>query len=104
MAFRLARNEPAGAGITRIVQKQIDGVLRNWEQRDLNTAMVVHNARKSCKMIRGALRRVRPRSDAYSRENKCRRDGGASHSKQRNSSRQESYSDVRESVCAIWPR
>lgn len=74
MAFRLNKSEPVNAGVARIIREQIEAILNEQDQTDLPAARKVHNARKSCKMIRGALRLVRGRFDEFERENKVFRD------------------------------
>lgn len=76
MAFRLNKSEPVNAGVARIIREQIETILNEQDQTDLPAARKVHNARKSCKMIRGVLRLVRGRFDDFDSENKGFRDAG----------------------------
>jgi hypothetical protein len=58
MALRLQPQESVEAGIRRIVGEQLDAALVAPAQLDHHQA--VHEVRKRCKRIRGALRLVRP--------------------------------------------
>ena len=70
MAYRLKKNEPVPDGIKRIVLEEIDsatGELAKIHNRD----EAIHEARKSLKKIRGAMRLVQPElRRAYTRENR----------------------------------
>lgn len=70
MGFQLLRHEPVNIGVARIIHEQTDRVLHEWERGELSVDLKVHNARKSCKMIRGALRLVRDRFEDFDKEDK----------------------------------
>jgi CHAD domain-containing protein len=73
MAFCLQPQESVEAGIRRIVGEQLDAALVAPAQLDHHQA--VHEVRKRCKRIRGALRLVRPVFEHdYRRENAAFRD------------------------------
>jgi CHAD domain-containing protein len=75
MAYRLARKETVEAGIQRIVIEQIDKAAAEIENDALNPHEKVHQIRKRCKKIRGALRLVRPAlGKTYAFENDWFRD------------------------------
>jgi CHAD domain-containing protein len=71
MAYRLKKGEAVPEGIRRIVHEEADSALKelshsNGKKRDGG----IHEARKSIKKIRGAMRLVRPElGRAYQREN-----------------------------------
>lgn len=78
MAYRLKRSESVADGITRVITAEIDSAADrlqhcNAENRD----EAIHEARKSLKKIRGALRLVRPAlRETYREENEYFRDLG----------------------------
>lgn len=78
MAYRLKQGESVPEGIKRIVFEEIDSAaegLRNCVLKNRDEA--IHEARKSVKKIRGALRLVRSElGDAYRDENTRFRDVG----------------------------
>lgn len=78
MAYRLKRNESVPDGIRRIAIEEIDSAaenLRHCGAKDRDEA--IHEARKSLKKVRGALRLVQPEmGQAYREENDCFRDLG----------------------------
>ncbi len=69
MAYRLKRSEPVSEGIKRIVLEEIDSAteqLGKTNHRD----EAIHEARKSLKKVRGAMRLVQPElGRTYAREN-----------------------------------
>jgi CHAD domain-containing protein len=71
MAYRLKKGETVPEGIRRIVHEEVDSALKelshsNGKKRDEG----IHEARKSIKKIRGAMRLVRPElGRAYKSEN-----------------------------------
>jgi CHAD domain-containing protein len=78
MAYRLKQGESVPDGIKRIVTEEIDSAaegLQNCGLKDRDAA--IHEARKSLKKIRGALRLVRSDlGDTYRNENSRFRDVG----------------------------
>nr|MDQ2696399.1 CHAD domain-containing protein [Pseudomonadota bacterium] len=74
-AFRLRQNESVGKGIRRIVGEQIDKAIAELHDPALDRHQAIHQVRKRCKRIRGAIRLVRPQFEAvYRQENACFRD------------------------------
>lgn len=78
MAYRLKRSESVAEGIRRVVIAEIDSAadrLQHCEAENRDEA--IHEARKSLKKIRGALRLVRPAlGETYREENEYFRDLG----------------------------
>jgi len=79
MAYRFKRKEPVGEGLARIVREQIDRALAEIDSaegyHDLSRAEVVHQVRKRCKKIRGAVRLCRPAfKETYRKTNTWFRD------------------------------
>lgn len=78
MAYRLKKSESIPDGIRRIVTGEIDAATERLQQcgpKDRDEA--IHEARKSLKKVRGALRLVKPEMrNAYRKENDCFRDLG----------------------------
>src|SRR5262245_41791210 len=79
MSFELQPGESLRKGTRRTVHKQIDAALEELTGAHKGPRdEVVHEARKSLKKVRAALRLVRPviGEKAYRRENTCFRDAG----------------------------
>jgi len=78
MAYRLKKGESVPAGIRRIVIGEIDSAIEGLEKCSrTNRDEAIHEARKSVKKIRGALRLVRPElGKAFRDENRRFRDLG----------------------------
>jgi CHAD domain-containing protein len=74
MAYHLRAKESVAAGIQRICREQMDKAFAEMNDRSLDRPEVIHEVRKRCKRIRGALRLVRPRFDHYPEENAWFRD------------------------------
>lgn len=75
MPYRLKSNESVHRGFQRIVSEQIERALGELHDESLKNEETVHQVRKRCKKVRGALRLVRPAlGDTYGRENKWYRD------------------------------
>ena len=77
MPFRLKHDEPIEAGIQRLCREQVDRAIDEIEDDDLDRHDTVHQVRKRCKKLRGALRLVRgglADGDTFSRENAWFRD------------------------------
>ena len=75
MAFELKVDESVAEGIRRIVAEQIDKAIGEIVDADLDRHKTVHQVRKRCKKIRGAIRLVRPQmEETYRRENARFRD------------------------------
>jgi len=79
MAYRFKRTETGPDGLRRIVREQIDRALAELDGADGNAALsraeVVHQVRKRCKKIRGAVRICRPAfEDTYRHTNALFRD------------------------------
>lgn len=77
MPYRLKHDESIEPGIQRICHEQIDRAIDEIEDDDLDRHETVHQVRKRCKKLRGALRLVRgglADSDTFSRENAWFRD------------------------------
>lgn len=78
MAYRLKAGESVAEGIKRIVQEEIDSATEQLNHGNgRKRAEAIHEARKSIKKIRGALRLMRPElGRAYRGENRRLRDTG----------------------------
>lgn len=75
MPYRLKSNESIHRGIQRIVIEQVERALNELRDDSLENGETVHQVRKRCKKIRGALRLVRPAlEDIYTQENQWYRD------------------------------
>jgi CHAD domain-containing protein len=76
MAYHLLRNESVEEGVRRIVSEQIDSAIVEIEDTKLDPHETVHQVRKRCKKIRGAIRLVRQPAfeDTYQFENEWFRD------------------------------
>lgn len=75
MAYRLLAEESVEEGIKRIVREQIDKAIGEIHDQELDRHQTVHQVRKRCKKIRGALRLVRPEfEETYQFENAWFRD------------------------------
>lgn len=60
MAYKFHVDEPVLTGIQRIVGDQIDKMISEMNDPRLDRDAKIHQVRKRCKKIRGALRLVRP--------------------------------------------
>jgi CHAD domain-containing protein len=71
MAFHLLRNESVEEGMRRIVSEQVASAIAEIEDTELDPHETVHQVRKRCKKIRGAIRLVRQPAceDTYQFEN-----------------------------------
>lgn len=70
MPYRLLTDESVEEGIRRVITEQIERALEQLNDSKLSRHETVHQARKHCKKIRGALRLVRPAlGKAYAVEN-----------------------------------
>jgi CHAD domain-containing protein len=70
MPYRLFAKESVQNGVRRIAGEQIERALGELQDTALSRAEVIHQVRKRCKKVRGALRLVRPSiQDRYSEEN-----------------------------------
>lgn len=58
-------------------QSQVEKAIAEIEDSDLSIGDTVHQIRKRCKKVRGLIRLVRPRFDAYALENAAFRDEAA---------------------------
>lgn len=76
MAFYFKPEEPAQAGIRRLVFEQIDKAIDEVGDLDLDRAEAVHQVRKRCKKVRAILRLARASigDDVYRAENVWFRD------------------------------
>ncbi len=75
MGYRLKKNEGVELGIRRIAREQIEKSLEELSDSGLKVSKKVHQVRKRCKKLRGAVRLVRPALGAtYDRENADFRD------------------------------
>lgn len=75
-AFQLKRHEPAGAGIRRIIRRQLEDTLAGCAGRTAAKGSVAHDTRVQFKKVRACLRLVCDGlgSEIYRRENSCFRD------------------------------
>ncbi len=77
MAYRLKKGESVPDGIRRIVQEEIQSATRALDHGGQKRGEAIHEARKSLKKIRGALRLVQPElGRVYRDENTRMRDLG----------------------------
>lgn len=78
MPYHLIPGEPVPAGVRRIVCEEMESAARQLSgQGDPGRDAAIHEARKSLKKIRGALRLMRPEIDpVYRLENHWFRDAG----------------------------
>ncbi len=77
MAYRLKAGESIPEGIRRVVLEEIDSAAGQLGRKSGNRGEAIHEARKSIKKIRGALRLVQPElGRIYKRENTRLRDLG----------------------------
>ncbi len=76
MPYRLKTAETIDDGIRRVIGEQIERALNELDDNHLSQAETIHQVRKRCKKIRGALRLVRPglAKKVYTRENRWYRD------------------------------
>jgi CHAD domain-containing protein len=75
MPYRLKTGESVQHGVRRVINQQIERALDELADPDLDRAETIHQVRKRCKKIRGALRLVRGGlGDAYAMENAWYRD------------------------------
>lgn len=78
MAYKLATGETLPDGIRRILSEQLERSLVELADAKLGQAAKIHQLRKRCKKIRGALRLVRGALKTYSMENAWYRDAARS--------------------------
>jgi len=75
MPYRLRAGESVQSGVRRVINEQIDRALDELADPDLDRGETIHQVRKRCKKIRGALRLVRSGlGHAYAMENAWYRD------------------------------
>jgi len=74
MGYRLASKASVGDGVRRIVLQEIGLAIDKLDEHDTHPEKSVHEVRKHCKKIRGALRLVRCSFDDYRNENARFRD------------------------------
>jgi len=74
MSYRLASKASVGDGVRRIVLQEIGLAIDKLDEHDTHPEKSVHEVRKHCKKIRGALRLVRCSFDDYGNENATFRD------------------------------
>ena len=75
MPYRLKRKESVATGVKRVAREQGEKSLFAATRSDLSVEKRVHDARTSCKKLRGLLRLVRSRlGDTYKSENAFVRD------------------------------
>lgn len=75
MSYRLEPGEPIEGAVQRIVREQVDRALRALDDPEEDLHEKVHETRKRCKKIRGALRLCRPAfENSYRAENAWYRD------------------------------
>lgn len=72
MSYRIEQGESVEDAVARLSREQIDKALEAIAHEDIHEA--VHETRKRCKKVRGALRLVRPGFAAYDDENAWYRD------------------------------
>lgn len=60
MGFQIRKREPVDVAIKRIVLEEIRGSISDVVLRQPNAHEAVHDFRKRCKKVRGALRLIRP--------------------------------------------
>jgi CHAD domain-containing protein len=69
MSYCLEHDESIGRGIRRVVRDQIKSAIKEIDDDDMSRNEAVHEVRKHCKKIRGALRLVRGSFEDYRSEN-----------------------------------
>lgn len=71
MSYALEDEEPAGAGLVRVISEQVEKLTAECGHARADPAAFVHKARVRCKRIRAALRLLRPAigGKAYATEN-----------------------------------
>jgi predicted DNA-binding protein len=69
MSYCLKHDEPIGKGIRRVVREQIESAIKEIDDDDMSRDEAVHEVRKHCNKIRGALRLVRCSFEDYRGEN-----------------------------------
>ncbi len=74
MPYRLSEKESLQNGIRRVISEQIERALAELADERLERSHVIHQVRKRCKKIRGALRLVRDGTEVYRAENRRYRD------------------------------
>lgn len=74
MPYRLKTGEPLQEGIRRVVSEQVERALGELADTSLDRASTIHQVRKRCKKVRGALRLVRSGMKTYSEQNASYRD------------------------------
>jgi hypothetical protein len=74
MPYRLTDKESVQNGIRRVISEQIERALAELSDEQLDRSLVIHQVRKRCKKIRGALRLVRDGTDLYTADNARFRD------------------------------
>mgnify|MGYP006302818097 CR=1 FL=1 len=96
MPYRLLTDESVEDGIRRVITEQIERALAELNDSELGRHETVHQVRKRCKKIRGALRLVRPAlGKAYAVENAWYRDAARRISDLRDAGAMiESYDDL----------
>lgn len=67
--YCLQHEESTADGIRRVVAEQIDGAVTLIEDAGTPREVALHEARKTCKKVRGALRLIRDHFDGYRAEN-----------------------------------
>lgn len=74
MGYCFERDASVQKDVRRVALAQIDGAIASIDDHGLASGIVVHEARKACKKLRGLIRIVRPGFDAYKNENASFRD------------------------------
>jgi CHAD domain-containing protein len=74
MSYHLASKASVGDGVRRIVLEEIGLAIANLDEHDTYPEKSIHEVRKHCKKIRGALRLVRCSFNDYRNENARFRD------------------------------
>lgn len=77
MGYCFERDASVQKELRRIATAQIDNAIESIDDHSLESGVVVHDVRKSCKKLRGLLRIVRPGLDGYRAENAAFRDTAA---------------------------
>lgn len=77
MPYRLKTGEPLQEGIRRVVSEQVERALGELADTSLDRATTIHQVRKRCKKVRGALRLVRSGMKTYPEENAWYRDAAS---------------------------
>jgi len=99
MSYRIAPDEEVQEALRRLAAEQIDEALDEIEDESLSLHGTVHQVRKRCKKLRGALRLVRPAlgPEVYRRENAALRDASRGLSSLRDAEAlRETLRDLRE--------